>query len=384
MNCTSKAINSLLTLEEKCQFTSENCPYNYINFYSLYYCLIKSSIIPSILLSIITLILLFFILSSTSDLFLSTAMVKLIETYKINENVAAVTLISFGNSAPDIISSLVASENDNISFSLGSMIGSGMFITSMVLGLVVFKAKNILVNPYLFNKDLGLYLIALGIIIIIGFKKNIIFFDSLAFICIYILNVFLAYFHGKKMQEKNKNKNEENNENNDEDKDKMINRDNDVKDINSKENIEKSNYKQIELENKNNNNNNIYKFYQEYLYSTLNQDNINKQIFGEIKEDINKEQEAIIEIKKAYSQLINENLILAKIFFKKKFLFDKEKKWSEIPNYLKIIYILFEFPLILVRELTIPICENKKWNKIKFCLLPIGDFFFLSLIFNCK
>ena len=145
-----------LTLEEKCQFTSENCPYNYINFYSLYYCLIKSSIIPSILLSIITLILLFFILSSTSDLFLSTAMVKLIETYKINENVAAVTLISFGNSAPDIISSLVASENDNISFSLGSMIGSGMFITSMVLGLVVFKAKNILVNPYLFNKDLGL------------------------------------------------------------------------------------------------------------------------------------------------------------------------------------------------------------------------------------
>ena len=310
-------------------------------------------------------------------------MVKLIETYKINENVAAVTLISFGNSAPDIISSLVASENDNISFSLGSMIGSGMFITSMVLGLVVFKAKNILVNPYLFNKDLGLYLIALGIIIIIGFKKNINFFDSLAFISIYILNVFLAYFHGKKMQEKNKNKNEENNENNDEDKDKMINRDNDVKDINSKENIEKSNYKQIELENKNNNNN-IYKFYQEYLYSTLNQDNINKQIFGEIKEDINKEQEAIVEIKKAYSELINENLILAKIFFKKKFLFDKEKKWSEIPNYLKIIYILFEFPLILLRELTIPICENKKWNKIKFCLLPIGDFFFLSLIFNCK
>ena len=33
----------------------------------------------------------------------------------------------------------------------------------------------------------------------------------------------------------------------------------------------------------------------------------NKQIFGEIKEDIDKEQEAIIEMEKAYSQLINEN-----------------------------------------------------------------------------
>ena len=82
-----------------------------------------------------------------------------------------------------------------------------------------------------------------------------------------MLNVFLAYFHGKKTQEKKENKNEENNNDiNDEDKDKMIKRNNDVKDINLNVNIEKSNYKQIELENKNNN---IYKFYKEYLYTTL-------------------------------------------------------------------------------------------------------------------
>ena len=378
MNCTSSKINSFLTIEEKCQFISSNCLYNYINFYSLYYCLLKSSIIPFIILSIIFLITLFFILSSTSDLFLSTAMVKLIETYNINQNVAAVTLISFGNSAPDVISSLVASENDNISFSLGSMMGSGMFITSFVLGLVVFKGKDIMVNPFMFNKDLGLYLVALIIIIVIGIKKYINLVDSLAFITIYIINVLVAYYQGKK--NKSKKTNDENDFINDEDKDKMI-RNNDVKDINSSDNINNSNYKQIELEPKNNN---IDYFYKEYLNSTFNKDIINKQIIGEIKEDIDKEQETAIEIQKAYSQLINENLILAKIFFKKKFLFDKEKKWSEIPNYLKIFYILFEFPLTLMRELTIPICENKKWNKIRFCLLPLGDFLFLSYIFNCK
>ena len=379
MNCTSAKINSLLTIEEKCQFISSNCSYNYINFYSLYYCLLKSSVFPFIILSILFLIILFFILSSTSDLFLSTAMVKLIETYNINQNVAAVTLISFGNSAPDIISSLVASENDNISFSLGSMIGSGMFITSLVLGLVVFKGKDIMVNSYMFNRDLILYLIALGIVIIIGIKKYINFVDSLSFISIYILNVLLAYFQGKKIKDNNNNK--ENDFLDDEDKDKMINRNNDVKDINSNENINNSNYKQIELEPKNNN---IDLFYKEYLNLTLNKDIINNQIFGEIKEDIDKEQEAAIKIKKEYSQLINENLILAKIFFKKKFLYDKEKKWNEIPNYLKVFYIIFEFPLTLIRELTIPICENKKWNKIRFCLLPLGDFLFLSYIFNCK
>ena len=187
----------------------------------------------------------------------------------------------------------------------------------------------------------------------------------------------MAFFQGKK--DKN-NKKEENDINDDEDKEKM-NRDNDVKDINLKDSITKSKYKEIELEPKNSN---IDYYYKEYIKSTFNPDIINKQIFGEIKEDIDKEQEAIVEMEKAYSQLINENLILAKIFFKKKFLFDKEKKWGEIPNYLKFFYVLFELPLILLREVTIPICENKKWNKIKFCLLPIGDFLFLSYIFNCK
>ena len=377
MNCNSSIINSFLTIEKKCQFVNENCPYNYINFYYFHYCLLNSSILPSIIVFLIFLIILFFILSSTSDLFLSTAMVKLIETYNINQNIAAVTLISFGNCAPDIISSLVASENDNISFSLGSIIGSGMFITSFVLGLVVFKGKDIKVNSLSFNRDLLLYIIALGIIVIIGIRKKINFFYSLGFISIYVLNVTLAFFHGKK--DKNKKK-EENDINDDEDKEKM-NRDNDVKDINLKDSITKSKYKEIELEPKNSN---IDYYYKEYIKSTFNPDIINKQIFGEIKEDIDKEQEAIIEIEKAYSQLINENLILAKIFFKKKFLFDKEKKWGEIPNYLKIFYVLFELPLILLREVTIPICENKKWNKIKFCLLPIGDFLFLSYIFNCK
>ena len=377
MNCNSSIINSFLTIEKKCQFVNENCPYNYINFYYFHYCLLNSSILPSIIVFLIFLIILFFILSSTSDLFLSTAMVKLIETYNINQNIAAVTLISFGNCAPDIISSLVASENDNISFSLGSIIGSGMFITSFVLGLVVFKGKDIKVNSLSFNRDLLLYIIALGIIVIIGIRKKINFFYSLGFISIYVLNVTLAFFQGKK--DKN-NKKEENDINDDEDKEKM-NRDNDVKDINLKDSITKSKYKEIELEPKNSN---IDYYYKEYIKSTFNPDIINKQIFGEIKEDIDKEQEAIIEIEKAYSQLINENLILAKIFFKKKFLFDKEKKWGEIPNYLKFFYVLFELPLILLREVTIPICENKKWNKIKFCLLPIGDFLFLSYIFNCK
>ena len=116
---------------------------------------------------------LFFILSSTSDMFLSTSITKIVETFNINQNIAAVTLLAFGNGAPDVISSLVASaEEEGIQFSISSLIGGGMFVTSFVLGAVVFRGKDILVNSSMFNRNLLLYLISLGHIILIGIKKN--------------------------------------------------------------------------------------------------------------------------------------------------------------------------------------------------------------------
>ena len=197
MNCTSTFFKTLLTTKDKCLYVSENCPYEYINFYSLHFCLMKGSIILTSIISILLLFILFFILSSTSDMFLSTSITKIVETFNINQNIAAVTLLAFGNGAPDVISSLVASaEEEGIQFSINSLIGGGMFVTSFVLGLVVFRGKDILVNSGMFNRDLILYLISLGHIILIGIKKRISLIDSLGFIFIYILNVFFAFCQG--------------------------------------------------------------------------------------------------------------------------------------------------------------------------------------------
>ena len=103
MNCTLQNINSFITIKEKCLFVSNNCSYEYINFYSFYYCYMNGSIIIISIIFIIFLIILFFILSSTSDIFLSSSITKLIETFNINENIAAVTLLDFGNREPNLI-----------------------------------------------------------------------------------------------------------------------------------------------------------------------------------------------------------------------------------------------------------------------------------------
>lgn len=378
MNCTSSAIKSFLTIKEKCDFVSANCSYEYINFYSFHYCMMKGSVILTTIFITLLLFILFFILSSTSDIFLGSAISKIVETFNINQNIAAVTLLAFGNGAPDVISSLVASaEPEGVTFSICSIMGTALFITSFVLGLVVYKAKEIPLSPKMFNRNIILLIISLIFIIVVGIKKNMNLIDSFGLIVIYILNIILAFFDDKKKEENKSNNQliadeimnpEKNNDNNN------------VKDINLIDES-KTNYKKIELEQKNDS---VAEFYKEYINIPEEESNINNEILGQIKEDIKKEQETYITNKKKYSEILNENMIFAKIHFKKKYSFYKEIEWGETSSYWKLFYILIDLPLTFLRELSIPVSESKKWNKLKFCFMPLSNFVFISYVFKCK
>ena len=380
MKCDKSTINSFLSIKDKCNFVSKNCPYDYINFYSLYFCYMRGSVFFSFIVFSLILIILFFIISSTSDIFLSTAITKIVETFKINQNLAAVTLLAFGNGAPDVISSLIASsDEEGISFSINSLIGSGMFITSFVLGSVVFKGKEIFVKPNMFNRDIILYSISLFYIILIGFKKKITIIDSFIFIFVYWINIIFALYQGIETNKNIKKKNIMTEENK-----LIIDEILSVGDYKTEKDINPPFKlgKEIELIQKKNS---INDYYQEYMYIPLEQkqNEIKEQILDELKEDILKEQKLYINTK-SYSESLSENMMMAKINFKKKYSFYKEMKWSETSYCLKIFYIIIDFPLTFIRELTIPIPENKNWNKNKFIFLPFCDFIFISYVFKCK
>ena len=380
MNCELSKINSFLSIKDKCIFVSKNCSYEYINFYSLYFCYMKGSIIFSSIIFILILVILFFIISTTTDIFLSTAITKIVETFKINQNIAAVTLLAFGNGAPDVISSLIASsDEEGISFSINSLIGSGMFITSFVLGSVVFKGKEILVKPNMFNRDIILYSVSLFYIVIIGFKNKITIIDSLIFIFVYVLNIIFALYQGLENNKNIKKKNIMTEENK-----LIIDEILSAGDYTSEKDINQTFKlgKEIELIQRKNT---INDYYQEYMYVPLEkkQNFINEQVLDELKEDILKEQKLYINTK-TYTESLNENMMMAKINFKKKYSFYKEMKWSETSYCWKIFYILIDYPLTFIRELTIPIPENKNWNKNMFIFMPFCDFIFISYVFKCK
>ena len=210
-------------------------------------------------------------------------------------------------------------------------------------------------------------------------EEKITLYDSSIFILIYTLNIICAFYQGRNKNEKNIKKNIISEEN----KliiDEILN----IGDYKSERdvNVEFKLGKEIELIQKKNTAND---FYQEYIYVPIGQkkSSLNEQIIGEIKEDILNEQKVYINTK-TYTEDLNENMMMAKINFKKKYLSYKEIKWSQTSSYWKLFYIFIDYPLTLIRELTIPISENKHLSDNKIFYFPICDFVFISYVFKCK
>ncbi|MCQ2817398.1 MAG: hypothetical protein MJ252_09055, partial [archaeon] len=205
--CTYDLINNTKG-EERCQFVKANCHADYINFLRIHYCYFKATKYYSFPIFFLILVILFYLLSDTSNTFLSSSLTKIVDKLELNQNLAGVTLLALGNGASDVISSLVAStEIDGLEFSVGSLVGSGMFLTSFCLGLVAYYGENVSVVSKMFNRDIILFLISLIFFIIASLDKKISLFESLGFIGIYLINVLFAFLQDCQ-QKKEKKENE--------------------------------------------------------------------------------------------------------------------------------------------------------------------------------
>ncbi|KAK8758824.1 hypothetical protein V5799_003543 [Amblyomma americanum] len=101
--------------------------------------------------------LLFLVLGTTADDFLCPALVVVSRTMRLSESVAGVTLLAFGNGAPDIISSLAGVEQSRPALVVGELLGAGTFVTAVVAG-TVFLLCRFSLEPAPFLRDAVFYL----------------------------------------------------------------------------------------------------------------------------------------------------------------------------------------------------------------------------------
>ncbi|XP_043269137.1 mitochondrial sodium/calcium exchanger protein-like [Venturia canescens] len=200
----------LVAPEERCTWVTnqENCiTDSIIQYTQLLFCYFSGSALFGfgLILNVLWLFYLFLILGTTADnlnfrLFplppgraqhensFCPSLSVIAEVMHLSENIAGVTILAFGNGAPDIFTSLVSDEREMI-IMFTELIGAGIFVTAIIAGSVV------LVSPCRipfksFTRDCCFYIIAVSWIAYTSEDQIIHLWEALSLIFIYIM--FLA------------------------------------------------------------------------------------------------------------------------------------------------------------------------------------------------
>lgn len=142
------------------------------NFIPMYYCSLGNTfgdtgkVIAFIPIGIALMFILMYNLSSTADDYLSPSLEYLTEKSGISESLAGVTLLAFGNGAPDVFAAISATGggdqgSDSTLLTICNLVGSTLFISTIVLTLTVraVDEKRIKVTPFFFIRDLVFYIL---------------------------------------------------------------------------------------------------------------------------------------------------------------------------------------------------------------------------------
>ncbi|XP_037951900.1 putative sodium/calcium exchanger 7 isoform X2 [Teleopsis dalmanni] len=208
----------ILPPNERCAYVEEypeecktaNFLFDYMH---LYYCVIRFPWEPlttfiGILVLVFVIMILFMILYNSADNFFCPSLQSLSNLLGLNENVAGVTLLAFGNAAPDAFTSfasLIFEERVIYSDVFASMCFVYMFVGGAIVVSMPFN-----IRPSIFLRDIGfLLLTVLYLGEILGTKKKVSLIQAISILSIYIIYIiavivdqYLAKYVAKKVDER--------------------------------------------------------------------------------------------------------------------------------------------------------------------------------------
>ncbi|RKP33874.1 hypothetical protein BJ085DRAFT_29369, partial [Dimargaris cristalligena] len=124
-----------------CEYVRQECPPDsIIDYLGLYYCELSSAKPMFYVVAILLILIYFYTLYHISDVYLTNALQQLSNFMNMSNEVAGLTLLSFGNSAPDFFTALAGVSTDGLELILSSSISGGIFVTTIVLGSVIIGA----------------------------------------------------------------------------------------------------------------------------------------------------------------------------------------------------------------------------------------------------
>eukprot|EP00792_Barthelona_sp_PAP020_P006636 TRINITY_DN3044_c0_g1_i3.p1 TRINITY_DN3044_c0_g1~~TRINITY_DN3044_c0_g1_i3.p1 ORF type:complete len:561 (-),score=120.55 TRINITY_DN3044_c0_g1_i3:111-1793(-) len=159
-----------------------------VPFLQYYYCQFGQMRVVGMILIILILVFFFGLLSSTAENYFCPSLDKLSIAMKLSEATAGSTLLALGNGAPDVFSIIAGTSDEGAELAIGGALGSGLFISCLVMGAVCMVSK-VQLDPFPFMRDAITYLVATVLMFFILPKQSIDFTESVAFLVFYFTYV---------------------------------------------------------------------------------------------------------------------------------------------------------------------------------------------------
>uniref|UniRef100_A0A1D1Z425 Cation/calcium exchanger 1 n=1 Tax=Anthurium amnicola TaxID=1678845 RepID=A0A1D1Z425_9ARAE len=183
---------------EKCRYVSSEprCrPKGYINYLRLFYCACGGHPVAGYAVLVLWLVLLFYLLGNTAADYFCPSLESLSKVLKLSPTIAGVTLLSLGNGASDVFSSIIsfmgASSGD---VGLNSILGGAFFVSNVVTGIISICVgpSEIAVDKTSFVRDACFFLLALSSLLVIITVGRINLWGAIAFTSLYFVYVFFV------------------------------------------------------------------------------------------------------------------------------------------------------------------------------------------------
>ena len=427
--CEYEQLHKLKNWEDMCQYIKECYQPDYFGLLKINYCSFHNKYYFTWPLIVIILLLCFYFLSTSVDEYVSRILGRMSVKLNMSQNLAGLTLLAFGNQAVDIMVALVTGDDDNggIASSLSTLLGADSLVIGLVLPTVIFLGNGVIVKGQNFLRDLITYMLALLLVFSLGaFVKKLNIFLALIIFCSYIIYVgiciIMERIEKKKLLESKKDIDDNESIDHEEQHDFKVQLFEDEEEkINEKEEDGSELIKIKEKEKTDNkNDDNISKDSKQSKESKESKSSLDSNKLKEKSVDENikidkevekkdKEEKTINDltdfnikdffndkyvlklsqeserIHRTTTALINQkHLVYNRLHYTlaKYYLNSKEEKWSDINIFQKIIKILVEFPINIIRDLTIPPFEKEKWKREFFAVMPVTISLIISLFFH--